>query len=327
MPAVAQVGQALAGRAGVGDGLAVEGGIQPPVLARRDECERGRRRSQRFGIEIGGERHARDHGDDARIAMPVPRRVVELPVVDQPDDELLEPVERAAGERQRRPRAGMEVFRQVQPAMAAQSRRRPPAAGQRQRGVPAGRHAEHAHAPEVEPRREAGLAAEPVDGAGDLDRAAPPARRPGIAVVPVVVGLVLGQCDGEAGVDQRADEVEVDPRRPRRAVRDDDETRVAGRGHGAGGDLQAERAALLAAGSRRRRIEHRHRPRGLVAGQLLHPHCGMRRQRRDRRPGGGQQTQGAETEGKGTHHAVRRRCCGPSPRHRAGRGSVRRPWP
>lgn len=202
--------------------------------------------------------------------------VRQLRVEHRPHHGLLDAVEQPAVEGERRPRAGMEVAFEVLLAVREQARRRPSPACQRQRGVPAGGHAEHAHRAEVERLAPSGLLREPVDGRAHLERPPLPADRPRVAVAASVVAQVLGKRDGEPGGHQGAGQLDVHPRRRRRTVRDDHQAAVARGGRRFGGGVEHEGSAVHPGFSRLRGIEDGHGAGGRAGGQLRETHAGLR---------------------------------------------------
>lgn len=110
----------FAGTTRGGNGVAMESRDQPAIFAGADECKSDCRLPQRIGIEVGSEWHARRHSDDSAIHVFVPGRIVELPIVDGVDDQLLDAIQQASGQSHRWTGTRVKIFGDVQSAVVAQ---------------------------------------------------------------------------------------------------------------------------------------------------------------------------------------------------------------
>ena len=114
--------------------------------------------------------------------------------------------------------------------MVAEAAGRPTAASQRERGVATCGSAEDADHVETQERCQPAMGRHPVDGLADLDRAPDPARRARLRGVLDIVARVLRNGHREATLHQYACQIDVDPGRPSRPMRDDDKSAVAAPG-------------------------------------------------------------------------------------------------
>ena len=107
----------------------------------------------------------------------------------------------------------------------------------------AGRHAVHADFAQAEPRCKTRITPDGVNGARHLGRALGPAVRTRAAIVLVVLAAVLRHGDHKASVKEGACQIRMHPRRPARAVGDDEQAAVARSDAAFFGQFQLEAAA------------------------------------------------------------------------------------
>ena len=197
------------------------------ILCCADQAQCYARRLQRRGVEISRIRHHGHGGLETRVKILVQTFIRKPPRDDTARHPQFDTVQPVALEQEGKPHARRKVLLDVLLAVLPEAVVGPLAASQRKRSVSTRRSSEDANLVQCKNGRQKRVGGERIDCSAYLGGAPGPARRSRLGRIQVVSTGVLRQCDHKPIPYQCACQVDMNPGRTTRAMRNHYQTPVA----------------------------------------------------------------------------------------------------